>query len=162
MKKGSKKAISVKCMKPVSQTFIMTALAALLLFFTAACQSSVDWVGTYTFTNDLGEDPGGAAISMEYQLKLNSDHCEVAISGYQADTLIRCVSERSDETAVIRFYSYSNGEVKNIYGVEVYKVGEPLFTLRQSESTPKALLTEWGALMPDGIENRVGSYFVKQ
>ncbi len=98
---------------------------------------------------------------VEYRLELAGDGCLLDISGYQSDSHIRCALEASDKTAVVRFRSYGNGDVKNRYGVQIYEVGEPLFTLRLF-TDPKGLITEWGGLVPDSVEGKVGIYFARQ
>ncbi|WP_156481477.1 DUF5991 domain-containing protein [Microbulbifer thermotolerans] len=140
--------------------FSITAFCA-LLFALAACQSRADWEGVYLFSESLGEDPGGASMLVEYRLELGADRCLLAISGYQSDSRIRCTLDAGAESAIVRFRSYGNGEVKNIYGVQVYQVDEPLFTLRHARDTG-ALITEWGALAPDSVEEKTGNYFVRQ
>lgn len=140
--------------------FSITAFFA-LLFSLAACQSRADWNGVYVFSENLGEDPGGAAMLVQYRLELGADRCLLDISGYQSDTHIHCALDTDDNAAVIRFRSYDNGEVKNIYGVQVYQVGEPLFRLRSSANSGE-LVTEWQSLSPDSIEEKTGNYFTRQ
>lgn len=140
--------------------FSTTALCVLLLSLAAACQSSADWDGVYTFGEKLGEDPGGAAMLVEYRLELAGDRCLLDITGYQSDSHIRCALDASDATAVVRFRSYGTGDVKNIYGVQVYQVGEPLFVLRRSADS--GLVTEWDGLVPDSVEEKTGNYFARQ
>lgn len=142
--------------------FSMAAFCALQLLLASACQSSAEWDGIYTFSEKLGEDPGGAAMLVEYRLELEGERCRLQIAGYQSDSRIRCTLEAADDRAVIRFRSYGNGEVKNLYGVQVYQVGEPLFTLRRPSAGSETLVTEWGGLMPDSIEEKSGSYFTVQ
>ncbi|WP_284500124.1 DUF5991 domain-containing protein [Microbulbifer litoralis] len=61
--------------------------------------------------------------------------------------------------AEVRFRSYGNGEVKNIYGVQVYRVDETLFRLRRRSAGAEALLTDWVGLVPDSVEEKSGRYF---
>lgn len=140
----------------------MAALCVLLLSIAAACQSRADWDGVYTFSEKLGEDPGGAAMLVEYRLELAGDKCTLNVTGYQSDSHIRCTLDASDGKAVIRFQSYDNGDVKNRYGVQVYQVGESLFTLRGSPTGLQGPITEWGGLVPDSVEEKSGNYFARQ
>ncbi|MGL6159441.1 DUF5991 domain-containing protein [Microbulbifer sp.] len=140
----------------------MTALCVLLLSLASACQSSAQWDGLYTFSEKLGEDPGGAAMLVEYRLEVAGDRCLLNITGYQSDSRIRCTLEASDGKAVVRFRSYDNGDVKNIYGVQVYQVNEPLFTLRSPSENSEELVTEWGGLVPDSVKDKSGNYFARQ
>lgn len=142
--------------------FSMAAFCALQLLLASACQSSADWHGVYKFSEKLGEDPGGAAMLVEYRLELDGDRCLLQIAGYQSDTRILCDLDAVDDTAAIRFRSYGNGEVKNIYGVQVYQVGELLFVLRRPSAGSEALVTEWGGLVPDSVEETSGNYFARQ
>ncbi|MCW8124991.1 DUF5991 domain-containing protein [Microbulbifer halophilus] len=142
--------------------FSMAVFCALQLLLAAACQSSVDWDGIYTFSEKLGEDPGGAAMLVEYRLELDGERCRLQITGYQSDTRIRCSLRAAGNGAEIRFRSYGNGEVENVYGVQVYQVGERLFTLHRASTGSKALVTEWGGLVPDSIGEQSGNYFTRQ
>lgn len=140
----------------------MAVFCALQLLLASACQSSADWDGIYTFSEKLGEDPGGAAMLVEYRLELDGGHCLLQIAGYQSDTRIRCTLESAKDRAVVSFHSYGSGEVENQYGVQVYRVGEPLFTLRRPADDSATLVTEWGSLVPDSIEEKSGNYFAAQ
>lgn len=136
------------------------ALCALLLFCVAACQSRVEWDGIYIFSENLGRDPAGAALQVEYRLELTGDSCRLEITGYMSDTRILCTLEPASAHAEVRFRSYDNGAVKNIYGVQVYQVDEGLFTLLLPAGGE--LVTEWGGLVPDSAGEKSGSYFARQ
>lgn len=139
--------------------FSMAAFCALQLLLAAACQSSADWDGVYLFSEKLGRDPGGAAMLVEYRLELDGGRCRLQITGYQSDSDIHCSLEAAGDGAEVRFRSYGNGEVKNIYGVQVYQVDETLFRLRRRSAGAEALLTDWVGLVPDSVEEKSGRYF---
>ncbi|WP_346839064.1 DUF5991 domain-containing protein [Microbulbifer sp. SAOS-129_SWC] len=144
------------------RTCFRALLCAWLLILAAACQSSADWHGVYGYTQTLGEDPGGAAMLVEYRLELGADLCRLTVSGYQVNDTILCTLAVDGGTAVVRFRSYSNGKTTNLYGIQVYQVGEPLFTLRRAGTGEATLVTEWNSLQPDAVERKQGTFFARQ
>ncbi len=129
-----------------------------LFFPTAACQADENWVGTYLYEAKFGQSYSKTPIIVEYKLVLDSMSCRLEIVGYQVDESIRCISEQENNHLAINFQSYSNGKIKNIYDVQIYKKGATLFSIQKEGDE---LVTTWQAMFPDEKMNKSGRYFTK-
>lgn len=69
-----------------------------------------------------------------------------------------CRTTETRKKLDIKFQSYSDGSVKNQFGVSVYKVNSVLFQLENA----KQLTTIWGELLPDAKLKKSGHYFIKE
>ncbi len=71
---------------------------------------------------------------------------------------IKCLADAEQTMLHIKFMSYENGETKNEFGVQVYKVGQSLFDLERNASS---ITTTWQSEVPDENLPRTGQYFLK-
>jgi len=118
-----------------------------------------DWDGRYVYEASYGDTFSGISAVVVYTLMLGDGRCLLSAKGYQTNEEILCRAHRSKNALTIRFASYSNGDVANIYGVQMYKVGGVLFVLAKGDSN--ALLTYWYDLKPDNGSVASGEFFVK-
>lgn len=87
---------------------------------------------------------------VEYRLQLGADACRITAQGFQTDEVIRCQAvSRAGNLIDINFVSYGDGGVANLHGVQLYRLGERLFSLSDRRG---AVWTGWGAYSP--FENR--------
>lgn len=141
---------------------VSPASAFLALALSLGCQqeAGADWQGAYFYEHEVGEGAGGVTSFIEYNLAIGAgDKCTLEIVGLQMEEQILCTATATatgDEVAVA-FKSYADGAVKNALDVAVYPAGGTLFSLSKEKDT---LITRWQALVPDGVENKSGSYFV--
>jgi hypothetical protein len=124
----------------------------------SACAENTSWNGSYIYEASLGDTVGGDAAVVTYKLTVSPNKCEVSIEGFQTSESIICKTKEADHTLDINFQSYSDGSIKNKYGINVYKVGSLLLQLKRTDN----LITTWGELLPDEKLAKMGSYFIKE
>lgn len=109
-----------------------------------------DWQGRYRYEHAAGRTAGGTGIVVTYDLVLLPpdvrDGCVLRVRGFQSDETIRCRTRRDGPGLAVAFDRYGDGSTVNRYGVAVYKIGQPLFTLVKGSR----LGTRWQGLKPDG------------
>ncbi|WP_431821324.1 DUF5991 domain-containing protein [Burkholderia sp. F1] len=118
------------------------------------------WEGDYEYSNSFWD--GVQSVITDINLKISSNGgCSVSWEGFQKDEKIIC-SVGKDSVGggvIIRFVSYSNGDSKNEYGVEVYKPKARLFSLVRLNKNP--IITTWGEAYRPPKTKRSGVYFKK-
>jgi len=115
------------------------------------------WRGQYLYEADYGQNAGGIGMVVEYRLTINhAGKIPAAIlqmQGYETDETIYCDVKYTSKSVSCFFKSYSDGQIKNAYGVVLYKPGQLLFTLdRPTVNGFTGLATHWHALKPDAIK----------
>jgi len=137
-------------------------LFSMLLLMPLACvsQEVFAWKGRYLYQDQLGKTFGGSPMLIDMNLNVKADgSCLLAINGYQVSERIFCRAVSKSTGLQIDFISYDSGKIENEYGVQIYQVGESLFSLDGSQDK---FLTTWKSLKPDNVEAVTGSFFVKQ
>lgn len=138
-------------------------LFPLFLLALCGCEQIVaaapSWDGAYVYEANLGETVGGVTAASNYRLTLSHEQCTLKIQGYQVDEAIRCETKEVGNSISVVFVSFSNGDVKNIYGVEAYPPGKPLFSLYRSG---RLVETEWQELKPTDETPKMGNFFSRQ
>lgn len=129
-----------------------------LLSLIAACQATENWTGDYLYEAEFGENYAKTPVIVDYELVIDATKCQFDIVGYQVNESILCTSKQEGDDLTIKFQSYSNGKVRNIYGVQRYKIGSTLFSLKMEGHE---LITTWQALLPDKKMDKSGKYFKK-
>jgi len=134
---------------------VLTALCAAAA--PAAPEPGAGWYGRYLYTYEGGETAGGSPIAVRYRLDLGRGSCLLRAEGFQTDEAIRCVAVPVGGGLAVRFRSFADGSVENMYGVAEYRPGATLLTLRRLRGR---LLTRWaGYSLPDGKVRPEGIYF---
>lgn len=133
-------------------------LSTLLLSFAASASLTPSWDGNYRCELDLGENAAGQSTGAEYELSISKDSCSLEAKGFQLDESIVCSTKAQGDRLDVRFKSYSNGDLSNLYDVQVYRVNEALFSL---EKEHKGLLTHWLSYWPGEPVPKFQSCFEK-
>ena len=120
-------------------------LSTLLLSFAALVSLPPSWDVNYRCELDLGENTAGQSAWGEYELSISKDSCSLDAKGFQLDESVVCSTKAQGDRLDVRFKSYSNGDLSNLYDVQVYRVNETLFSL---EKEYKGLLTHWLSYWP--------------
>ncbi|PUA28402.1 MAG: hypothetical protein B0W54_18265 [Cellvibrio sp. 79] len=128
------------------------------LFSLSACAQTEEWYGTYTYEASLGENTAEDQMIIQYSFILTKDKCLITSQGYQTDEKIICTTKQSGKDLLVKFKTFGDGSIENIYGVEVYKVDGILFKLTSEDGKFK---TTWGELVPEESLS-VGEYFLKK
>lgn len=109
----------------------------LLLFCVSACSAGnnpKNWQGSYSYYESGGQTAGGSQIMMDINLKIDfndpKSRCILKMEGYQKNEVIYCDFNENDSLLDITFKSYDDGSTKNKYGIERYKVGSILFSIK--------------------------------
>ncbi len=138
-------------------------LVPLLLFLPASFAADEEWTGDYSYSASYGKTYGGSAIIQEYTVRIRAEQptCEIEIVGFQVLEEIICSTKVKGSSLVLLFQRYKSGEVKNAYGVQIYRVGQPLMTFeRATKNGRRVLLTHWGGITgADGKRLRDGEKF---
>lgn len=135
-------------------------LSTLLLSFAASASLTPFWDGNYRCELDLGVNAAGQSTWAEYELSISKDSCSLEAKGFQLDDSIVCSTKaQGDRLLDVRFQSYSNGELSNLFGVQVYRVKETLFSLEREQ---KRLLTHWLSYWPGEPAPKSTSCFEKK
>ena len=134
-------------------------LSTLLLSFAASVSLPPSWDGNYRCELDLGVNAAGQSTWAEYELSISEGSCSLEAKGFQLDESIVCSTSAQDDRLDVQFKSYSNGELSNLFGVQVYRVKETLFSL---ESAQKRLLTHWLSYWPGEPAPKSTSCFEKK
>jgi hypothetical protein len=112
--------------------FLFAVISTMILSCTT--HAAPHWPGNYLYEHELKEAAGGLMPIVQYQLTLNEDlACTLEISGHQIDEQIKCLASPQKNSLKIMFKSYSSGDTKNAYGVEIYKPEQTLFVLQNKE-----------------------------
>lgn len=135
---------------------LIFSIAVLLIF---ACSKKIVWDGHYHYQDQLGQNNGGIPLLIDYELVLRQEYCELGMQGYQVAEKLLCSTVEEGKVLQVKFTSYANGKITNVYDVAVYKPGEILFILEKSEEKSDPLITHWHALKPDAADNASGVYF---
>lgn len=112
------------------------------------------WQGRYLYEVDYGKNVAGTGMVVEYTLTINmpgdSPGAVLVMQGYQTDETILCDVAYTKSDASFSFKSYDNGQIKNKYGVELYRPGQMLFTLAWVNlKGSERLITHWKGLKPE-------------
>jgi len=134
-------------------------LSTLLLSFAASASLTPSWDGNYRCELNLGENTAGQSAWAEYELSISKDSCFLEAKGFQLDESIVCSTSAQGDRLDVQFKSYSNGDLSNLYGVQVYRVKETLFSL---EKEHKGLLTHWLSYWPGEPAPKSQSCFEKK
>ncbi|MDK9783072.1 hypothetical protein KIT90_16935 [Vibrio sp. B172a] len=134
-------------------------LSTLLLSFAASASLTPSWDGNYRCELDLGENAAGQSTWAEYELSISKDSCSLEAKGFQLDESIVCSTSAQGDRLDVQFKSYSNGDLSNLYGVQVYRVNETLLSLEREQ---KALLTHWLSYWPGEPAPKSTSCFEKK
>jgi hypothetical protein len=138
-----------------------------------ACMASNaenDWHGQYEYFASGGETVGGSQIMLDITLKIGKqglkEICELELSGFQRYETLLCTAAINKNQMTIQFKSYEDGRIVNKSDVEVYKVGETLFSLEKysatNEKKQNRYIPRWGAYTPFGIKRKsMKDYFEK-
>lgn len=127
----------------------------------AAAQPAPNWNGAYAYSEPAGRDAGGAgpAAFVEHRLIVGANGCRLTAKGYQTDSEIRCKATPSAGRLDVSFLSFGDGKVENKYGVKLYSVGQPLFSIARKGA---ALTTTWQGYSKALVAPRpAGAYFKK-
>jgi hypothetical protein len=130
-----------------------------MAFSLSACAARNTWQGEYSYEALLGENVAEDAVIIEYTLNISDTACSIRVEGYQVAESILCTAVTSKDSLEVKFLSYKNGSIRNVYDVAVYPVGSLLFSLVMDD---EQLVTTWGELLPDESLKRRGFYFIKQ
>ncbi|AMF98770.1 hypothetical protein AL538_14130 [Vibrio harveyi] len=117
------------------------------------------WDGRYRCELDLGANAAGQSAWGEYRLDVSKDFCFFEAKGFQLNESILCSVHHREQGLEVRFKSYTNGEVSNTYGVQVYQVNEILFLL---EKRQEGLMTQWHSSGLTAPMGRFQSCFERQ
>jgi hypothetical protein len=120
-------------------------LSTLLLSFAASTSLTPSWDGNYRCELNLGENTAGQSTWAKYELSISEGSCSLEATGFQLDESIVCSTKAQGDRLDVRFKSYSNGELSNLFGVQVYRVRETLFSLEKEQ---KGFLTHWLSYWP--------------
>lgn len=135
-------------------------LGFILAFSISACQSEQEWSGKYSFDAVFGENAAETPVIVTYELAITGTSCILSIVGYQvADEILCDAKETQNNTLDVLFKSYADGSLTSFYPVQLYQVGERLFSLSGNGA---GLETEWGSLIVDNPFSKKGEYFKKQ
>lgn len=138
-------------------------LVALLLPVSFSFGANEDWTGDYSYWAYYGKTYGGSPIAREYTIRIRTGQpeCEIEISGFQIFEEIVCRTKAEVNSLTLLFQSYKSGEVKNAYGVQIYRVEQPLLRFERTTRNGKpVLITHWSGIMgADGKKPRDGEMF---
>jgi hypothetical protein len=140
------------------------AIFLLLLATNGARAAPIDaWAGTYTYETIPGKVAGGVTAMVDIALMIWPDgRCELTLQGYQTDESIQCAVTADPGHADILFRTYSDGQIRNAYGVEEYRPGQRLVSLLRDPKRGGELVTTWDGLVPDGSRERRGHFFQRK
>lgn len=128
----------------------MRRLIALVLIATldVAHAAGRAWQGEYEYEAAFGETRGGSAMTAIYALRLSDERrgpaCALEIAGFQIDERIVCTTREEGDALTVLFKSYASGDVRNAYGVQVYRPGQPLLRFERASRNGRPVLhTRW-------------------
>lgn len=154
MKKDYFQGMQGEC-KMMTKRFLFLLI---LLWAMTACASHPAWQGSYVYEADLGENAADQSILVEYILEIGDNSCRLSIQGYQVSEIILCDASGNAHSLGVKFMSYDDGSLKNVYGIQLYSSRQVLFRL----SAEKELITHWDGLLPDESLVKSGKYFLKK
>lgn len=126
----------------------------------SACESGQSWVGNYSFAAEFGQSVPGNPLIVNYELTITDSRCALSVIGYQVADELLCDAKKDQKGKLnVLFKSYADGSLSGFYPVQLYQVGELLFSLSEDSS---GLITEWGSLIVDNPYAKKGEYFKKQ
>lgn len=126
----------------------------------SACNSGQDWQGKYSFTAEFGKNAAETPVIVDYELTISEGACALSIVGYQIADDILCEAKTGQQNKInILFKSYADGSLTSFYPVQIYQVGELLFSMSHVDA---GLITEWGSLIVENPFAKKGEYFKKQ
>lgn len=129
------------------------------LMFVCACGAMENWRDDYRYQATEGQTLGGTPIVIDYELRLGEDVCLLSIDGYQVSEKILCDTVTDEACLEVRFKSYADGSLTNVYGVQIYRPGEPLFVLSKRDGK---LVTHWESMHPGEQAPPDGFFFVRE
>jgi hypothetical protein len=111
-------------------------------------QAQTDWVGTYEFDEDGGENAGGTVIFINHQLEIKETDdglmAFIQSNGYQTSKDLICSVKADKNKLLIYFESYGENNV-----FESYETGDLLLTLeKQTVKGKTQVLTYWNKFQP--------------
>lgn len=154
----------------------MAILRLLILILSAGVHSAIclagdtksDWYGQYDYSAEGGHTAGGSPIWMDITLIVDKqgskDICQISADGYQTYDRLLCTVMIGKGRLDLQFKSYEDGAILSPIGVEVFKVGETLFSLEKSKlknnKNQILYLVHWGTYF--SFEKKVKKeYFAK-
>src|SRR5512139_3143079 len=141
----------------------LISLVSLLLLVPVSFAANEDWYGDYSYTASYGNTYGGSPIIVRYTVRIRTEQqeCEIEITGFQVFEEIVCSTKAKGRSLMLLFQSYKSGEVKNAYGVQIYRVGQPLLTFEHAtRNGRRVLITHWNGITgADGKRPRDGEKF---
>lgn len=138
---------------------IAVTTLALVAAVPATAQSPASpqsWYGVYEYSETVPR--GDITGSIDTRVTLNDSGCRIDAAGVQTEEHIRCNARMQGKSLVITFKSYADGGLKNRYGVQRYKQGQPLLTFTR---TPQGLVTAWQGYTMSDARSKTGKYFMK-
>lgn len=134
-------------------------LATGAIMATAGIAAPPAWQGSYMFEQSLGQNlTKEVALFVNHRVQIGPKSCRIDAEGYQTDEHLLCTAIPRGDAIELRFRSYADGSVVNRYGVKLYKVGQPLFTLSHKDGQ---LMTTWQGYIGKPDPALPGSYFIK-
>lgn len=136
----------------------MAILRFLVLIFCVSISSCLagdiqsDWYGQYNYSAGSGSTAGGSPIWMDITLIVDKQGtkniCQINADGYQTYDRLLCTVVMGKDRLILQFKSYEDGAILSPIGVEVFKVGETLFSLEKTKEKNKKnqplYLVHWG------------------
>lgn len=139
--------------------FVRTVVFMLALAFVCACGAMENWRGDYGYQAAEGQTLAGTPIVVDFALHIDEETCRLNIDGYQIAEEILCRAVADDSRLTIRFKSYEDGSLTNVYGVRVYQPDEVLFVLSRRNGK---LVTHWESVHPGEKAPPDGFYFTRE
>ncbi|AYO14457.1 hypothetical protein D0812_08580 [Vibrio owensii] len=125
-------------------------------FVTAVAFATPNWNGIFHCDVDLGQSNAGPFVWIEYELQIQDEECTFRSLGVQTDERIKCKLNRRGPALDVLFESYSNGNVTNIHGVQVYERDAVLVQLRQDQGH---IVTQWFTIQPSENTQQISRCF---
>lgn len=125
------------------------------------------WSGEYRYEAYGGQTFGGSPITINMALTIkksgSKESCLLHADGFQRLDRIICTANEKGNKLEVKFKSYSDGRTVNAIDLEIYKVGETLFTLEKVEGKNKEIryVPRWGSYMVFDDMSKVKEYFKK-
>lgn len=115
-----------------------------------------NWNGIFHCDVDLGQSKAGPFVWIEYELQIQDEECTFRSLGVQTDERIKCKLNRRGPALDVLFESYSNGNLTNIHGVQVYERDAVLVQLRQDQGR---IVTQWLTIQPSENTQQISHCF---
>lgn len=151
-------------MKSIRYFFLCVVL---LIGACAAANSDSPWSGEYLYEAYGGQTFGGSPITIQMTLALkrngSMESCLLSADGFQRLDRIICTTSDKDSQLEVKFKSYADGRTVNAIDLEIYKVGETLFTLEKVKAKNKEIhyVPHWASYTVFDDMTKVKEYFKK-